>query len=210
MEFIFFPLIAYLLGSIPTAVWIGKCHFGIDVREHGSKNAGATNTFRVLGKKPGIIVLIIDVFKGIVATSLPLIYFDKYLMFQTNDFIAQVEISTAISAVVGHVFPLFARFKGGKGVATSLGIIIGMEPAAATICLILFLSVFLITNYVSLGAIIASLSFPFILKYIIGENSEWYLGFSILLSCMVILAHKKNIVRLIHGEENKMRLFKKK
>jgi glycerol-3-phosphate acyltransferase PlsY len=209
MEFILFPLIAYLLGSIPTAVWIGKCHFGIDVREYGSKNAGATNTFRVLGKKPGIIVLIIDILKGVVATSLPLYCFTNHLFFQSNTSLDHVEISAAIGAVIGHVFPVFARFKGGKGVATSLGVIIGFEPVAATICLVIFLSVFWVSHYVSLGAMIASLAFPFVLKCIVGETSEWHVGFSILLSFMVILTHKKNIVRLMHGEENKMHLFKK-
>jgi glycerol-3-phosphate acyltransferase PlsY len=209
MEFIVFPLIAYLLGSIPTAVWIGRLRFGIDVREHGSKNAGATNTFRVLGKKPGIIVLIIDITKGVIATSLPFFCFERQLMFQSTESLDQVEIIAAISAVTGHVFPLFARFKGGKGVATSLGVIIGLAPLAASVCIVIFLIVFLVSHYVSLGAMIASLTFPFVLKYILGENSEWHLGFSILLSCMVILTHRKNIVRLIHGEENKMKLFKK-
>jgi glycerol-3-phosphate acyltransferase PlsY len=209
MEFIVFPLIAYLLGSIPTAVWIGRLRFGIDVREHGSKNAGATNTFRVLGKKPGIIVLIIDIVKGVAAASLPFFCFERHLLFQAAESLDQVEIIAAISAVTGHVFPLFARFKGGKGVATSLGVIIGLAPLAASICIVIFLIVFLVSHYVSLGAMIASLTFPFVLKFIVGENSAWHLGFSILLSCMVILTHRKNIVRLMHGEENKMKLFKK-
>jgi glycerol-3-phosphate acyltransferase PlsY len=215
-DFFIFGLIAYILGSIPTAVWIGKVHYGIDVREHGSKNAGATNTFRVLGKKPGIIVLLIDILKGALASSLP--YFALSAMITLPDSgpnaeqligIGNVQIVASILAVVGHVFPIFAGFRGGKGVATSLGVIIGLQPIAAIICLVVFLSVFIASKYVSLGAMVAAVVFPFVVHFVLKNESLWMTLFSILLSVLVIFAHRKNIGRLMSGEENRMNLFKK-
>lgn len=208
MDYIIFSIVAYLLGSIPSAVWVGKAWYNIDVREHGSKNAGATNTFRVLGKKPGIVVLSIDIIKGALATFLPFIILQSALKIE-NDHIIQIQLLAAIFAVVGHVFPIFAQFKGGKGVATSLGVIIGLQPLAALICVVLFLIVFILFQFVSLGAIVAALSFPLIIRFVIQEDSNWLLSFSVLLSFLVIFAHRKNIGRLIKGEESKMNLFKK-
>lgn len=208
MDFILFSLIAYMLGSIPTAVWIGKAKYGLDVREHGSKNAGATNTFRVLGKKPGIIVLLIDVMKGALATFLPVILLDSSAG-TGNDHLIQLQILSAVFAVTGHVFPLFAQFRGGKGVATSLGVVIGLQPLAAVICLGLFLVVFISSKFVSLGAICAALAFPFVVRFILDEDSMWLSVFTVLLSSLVIIAHRKNIGRLMKGEESKMNLFKK-
>lgn len=199
-------LIAYLLGSVPTAVWVGKLKYGIDIREHGSKNAGATNTFRVLGKKPGILVLSVDVIKGILAASLPWIIFQNTL---SEAEVINAQVFAAFAAVLGHVFPLFAGFKGGKGVATSLGVIIGLHPFTAAICLGVFLVVFISSGFVSLGAIISAVLFPLILVFVFHADSPLLIGFSILLSCAVILAHRKNIKRLLAGNENKMNLFKK-
>ncbi|MFN5786754.1 MAG: glycerol-3-phosphate 1-O-acyltransferase PlsY [Flavobacteriia bacterium] len=207
MDFILFSIIAYLLGSIPTAVWIGRYRYGLDVREHGSKNAGATNTFRVLGKKPGILVLFIDIVKGALATALPEMILESNL--QDPDHLIQIRILSAIFAVTGHVFPIFAQFRGGKGVATSLGVIIGLQPIAALICVSLFLVVFVSSKYVSLGAITAAIAFPLINYFMLGEKSFWLLSFSLLLSALVIIAHRKNINRLMKGEETKMNLFKK-
>lgn len=208
MLYIVFSLVAYLFGSIPTAVWVGKAWYGIDVREHGSKNAGATNTFRVLGKKPGKIVLLIDVLKGAFATLIPVITSHFYLHLEIDTLI-KVQILASIFAVTGHVFPIFAQFRGGKGVATSLGVIIGLQPIAALICLVIFLIVFIGSKFVSLGAICASIAFPLVVRFVLKEESIWLFGFSILLSGLVIFAHRKNIGRLIKGEENKMNLFKK-
>ena len=115
----------------------------------------------------------------------------------------------AISAVIGHVFPVFAQFKGGKGVATSLGVIIGLTPLAAGICILIFLLVFILSQYVSLGALVAAICFPIVLKFIVGEESIWLLSFSTFLSILVLFAHRKNIVRLLQRNENKMNLFKK-
>ncbi len=206
MNFLIFGVIAYLLGSIPTAVWVGKKYYGMDVREHGSKNAGATNTFRVLGKKPGILVLLIDVFKGALAVLLPFFILQNQL---DSESIIHIQLVAAIAAVLGHVFPVFAQFKGGKGVATSLGIIIGIHPAAAMICLGIFLVIFILFHYVSLGAIVASIAFPLLIVYLFQVDSIWLRAFAIVLGAVVIFAHKKNIVRLMQGEENKMNLFKK-
>ena len=208
MDYIIFSIVAYLLGSIQSAVWVGKAWYNIDVREHGSKNAGATNTFRVLGKKPGIVVLSIDIIKGALATFLPVIVLNSTLRIE-NEHVIQIQILAAIFAVIGHVFPLFAQFKGGKGVATSLGVIIGLQPLAALICVVLFLLFFILFQFVSLGAIVAALSFPLVIRFIIQEDSHWLFSFSILLSFLVIFAHRKNIGRLVKGEEAKMNLFKK-
>lgn len=206
MDYFLFGLIAYLLGSVPTAVWVGKMRYGVDVREHGSKNAGATNTFRVLGKKPGIVVLSIDILKGFVAVFLPFVLDRGEWGSET---LIYLQLTSALCAVTGHVLPVFAGFKGGKGVATSLGVIIGIHPPAAGICLGIFLIVFILSSYVSLGAIIAACSFPVILATVFAVRSPWLIAFSIVLSAAVIYAHKKNIGRLLRREENKMNLFKK-
>ncbi len=206
MEVIAFIVIAYLIGSIPTAVWIGKAKYGIDVREHGSKNAGATNTFRVLGKKPGAIVLAIDILKGFIAVSLL-----KFINFSSwsSDELIQLQLLLGICAIIGHTLPVFAGFRGGKGVATSLGIIIGIQPFAALICFSVFLIIFIATSYVSLGAITAAILFPFVNYFILHNSNIYLIVFSVVLASAVIYAHKQNINRLIKGEENKMNLFKK-
>lgn len=204
--FSLFGLAAYLLGSIPTAVWVGKKNYKLDVREHGSKNAGATNTFRVLGKKPGIVVLLIDVCKGMLAVLLPFFFLNGVL---EEGIVIQIQLLAAILAVIGHVFPVFAQFNGGKGVATSLGIIIGIHPSAAGLCLALFLIVFILSKYVSLGAILAAMAFPLLIILLFKVDSLYLQVFSVLLSIVVIAAHRKNIVRLLHGEESKMNLFRK-
>lgn len=200
-------IIAYLLGSIPTAVWVGKSWYNIDVREHGSKNAGATNTFRVLGKKPGTVVLLIDVTKGVLAVLFPFLIYPQFQVFSVSE-MDRLQICAAVFAVVGHIFPLFANFKGGKGVATSLGIIFGIAPISASICLGIFLIVFVSFNYVSLGSIIAAACFP-ITVWLLKPDSLELKIFSLILGVLVILAHRKNIGRLVKGEEGKMNLFKK-
>jgi glycerol-3-phosphate acyltransferase PlsY len=201
-------LLGYLIGSIPTAVWVGKSFRGIDIREHGSKNAGATNTFRVLGKRFGWLVLTVDVSKGVLAACLP--HFFSYMLEGYKDEFLILQLCGSFSAVFGHVFPVFANFRGGKGVATSLGIVIGINPYAALVCLAIFLIVFLSSRYVSLGAIISALSFPFVSYFMIQQDARIMIVFTVVLGVMVILAHRKNIDRLWKGEENKMNLFAKK
>ena len=201
-------LLGYLIGSIPTAVWVGKAFHGIDIREQGSKNAGATNTFRVLGKRSGWFVLIVDVSKGILAACLP--HFFSYLLEGYKDEFLILQLCGSFSAVFGHVFPVFANFRGGKGVATSLGIVIGINPYAALVCLTIFLVIFLSSRYVSLGAIISALCFPFVSYFMIQEDARIMIVFTVVLGAMVIMAHRKNIDRLWKGEESKMNLFAKK
>lgn len=207
LHFVIYGFFAYLLGSIPTAVWVGKRFFGLDVREHGSKNAGATNTFRVLGKKPGIIVLFVDILKGLLAVLLPQLLLPSEIHYNE---LVNIKITAAIFVILGHVFPLFARFKGGKGVATSLGVIFALHPPAAFICLGIFLFVFLITHFVSLGAIITSVCFPILIILVFKETSFSLIVFAIVIGIAVVVTHKKNIKRLIDGCENKMYLIKKK
>ena len=199
-------LMAYMLGSVPSAVWVGKMLYGIDVRDYGSGNAGATNTFRVLGKKAGLPVLIMDILKGFLAVKMVWLT-GKYLP-DTQQFI-NLELSLGIASLLGHIFPIFAGFRGGKGVATSLGVVIGIVPLAAAVSMIIFLLVFISSRFVSLGAITAALFFPFVLKFAVGTDSVWLLSFGVVVSSMVIVAHRKNIKRLLKGEENKMNFSKK-
>lgn len=206
IEYVIFGLVGYFLGSIPTAVWVGRSKYNIDIREHGSLNAGATNTFRVLGKKAGTVVLLVDVVKGALATLLPF-FILPYSW--NNDLIVHLKIISGVAAVIGHIFPIFAQFYGGKGVATSLGIIIGLQPLAALVCLGLFLVVFILSSYVSLGAILAAISFPLVVKFVFHNDNSVLTYFTIILAIAVIAAHHKNIKRLINGNENKMNLFKK-
>lgn len=197
---------AYFLGSVPTAVWLGRVRYGIDVREHGSKNAGATNTFRILGKKAGKVVLGIDVLKGMIAVLLP--FFILPYPFTAAP-LTHVQLLASFLAVLGHVFPVFAGFKGGKGVATSLGVIIGLQPIAAGICLAVFLLVFIISNYVSLGSIVAATAFALLLWLAFPIQTVALPVFGSLLSVIVIIAHRKNIGRILAGTESKMNLFKR-
>src|SRR3954463_4049953 len=151
-------LTGYLFGSIPTAVWIGKFFYNIDVREYGSGNAGATNTFRVLGKKAGIPVLLIDVLKGFAAVCLA--YLSEYRP-SSNQFI-NLQLVLGIASLVGHIFPIFASFRGGKGIATLLGIILAVHPYAAFCAIAVFIITLLISSYVSLSSMTAALCFPVI------------------------------------------------
>jgi glycerol-3-phosphate acyltransferase PlsY len=201
-------VLGYLIGSVPTAFWFGKWFHGIDIREHGSKNSGATNTFRVLGKKTGWSVLLIDISKGLLSSLLPLFFTEYFSGFKDEQLILQ--LCSSFSAVLGHVFPIFASFRGGKGVATSLGIVLGINPIAALICLAFFIIVFVLTRFVSLGAICASLAFPAVSYFVLKEDTRIMIVFTLVLASLVIIAHRKNISRLLKGEENKMNLLKKK
>lgn len=202
MIFLILILTSYILGSIPSAVWVGKVFHNIDIREHGSHNAGATNTFRVLGNKWGWLVLIIDVGKGFVAATIPLFLNPFFIGIKDELLILQLVASFCV--IMGHVFPLFAQFRGGKGVATTLGIILAINLETALICVGLFLIVFLFTRFVSLGAIVAAVFFPVISFFVMKEDARIMIVFSILISLIVIFSHRKNINRLLRGEENKM------
>ncbi|HET8964393.1 MAG TPA: glycerol-3-phosphate 1-O-acyltransferase PlsY [Chitinophagales bacterium] len=197
---------AYLLGSIPTAVWIGKYFYKIDVREYGSGNAGATNTFRVLGKKAGIPVLLIDVLKGFAAVCLA--YLSNYA--KSSNQLINLQLVLGIASLVGHIFPIFASFRGGKGIATLLGIILAVHPYAAFISIGIFILVLFTSRYVSLSSMIAALCFPVIVIGIFKPTAPSLVIFSILIAIMVLITHQKNIERLLRKEESKAKLIKKK
>ena len=200
---------AYLLGSIPTAIWYGEAYFGVDVRKHGSGNAGATNTFRVLGKRAGTIVLLIDAIKGWIATSIALMLYYVHIIDWVD--CQNLKLLFGFAAVFGHIFPVFSSFKGGKGVATLLGMVMSVHPEAALVCMGIFFLVFISFNYVSLGAIIASLSFPILLLLkAFGPENTLVIIFGFLLFGMIVITHRKNIVKLLKGQENKMFLRNKK
>jgi len=191
------------LGSIPTSIWIGKRFYKIDVREFGSGNAGATNTFRVLGKRAGIPVLIIDILKGTCAVALAYLSNFEYA---SSEFI-NLQLGLGIAALIGHIFPVFAGFRGGKGVATMLGIVICIVPVACSLSLIVFLFVLLSTRIVSLSSMLAGVSFPIILNLILGNQNPVLLTFSLIVAALLIITHRKNIKRLLKKQESKVQLF---
>ena len=194
--------LAYLVGSIPSAIWVSKWFFGVDVRDYGSNNAGATNTFRVIGKFAGFSVLFLDILKGWVSVKILTTYFFSATLQQ--DAFINMQLAIGISAVLGHVFPVYEQFQGGKGVATLMGIILAINFPAAIGCVIIFLLIFLITNFVSLGAITAAFCFPIFTIFVLKSESPSLIYFSIFISILVIVTHKKNIERLLSGSENKM------
>ncbi len=197
---------AYLLGSIPTAVWWGRKFYGIDVREFGSGNSGATNTFRVLGKKAGIPVLAIDIIKGILAVLL--VYLSPFA-YDSSEFV-NLELGLGIAALVGHVFPIYAGFRGGKGVATMLGIVICITPLTSLLVLLVFLTVLIISKYVSLSSMSAGISFPVFLNIVLKNENQTLLIFSLFVAVLLLITHKKNIARLLKRQETKVDLFTKK
>lgn len=199
-------IIAYLVGSIPSAVWIGKYFYGIDVREYGSGNAGATNTFRVLGKRAGIPVLLIDIFKG--WASVNMAYLTDYRP-GSEQFI-NFQLVLGIAALLGHIFPVYAGFRGGKGIATLLGIILAVHPLAALLSIAVFIIVLLVSRYVSLGSMIAALSFPIIIIVFFKSPIPSLVIFSLVIAVLVLITHQKNIERLLRREESKTRLIKKR
>jgi glycerol-3-phosphate acyltransferase PlsY len=198
-------ILAYLIGSIPTAVWVSKSVFGIDIRDYGSGNAGATNSFRVLGSKWGIFVMLVDVTKGIIATSLYIL-----IPFYLNNELARTNFMIALGmvAVIGHIFPIFANFRGGKGVATLLGMALAIQPMVALLCLVVFLITLLSTRFVSLSSMLAGVAFMVLILFIFNEKETIYRLFAIIVAMMVVVTHQKNITRLIKGTENKLPFFK--
>ncbi len=198
-------IIAYLIGSIPSSVWLGKIFHGVDVREHGSGNAGATNTIRVLGLKTGIPVLIIDGLKGWFSIYLAHIIGGSHF---EDEALFNYQIVLGIAAFLGHLWPVFAGFRGGKGIATLTGIVIALFPYPFLVILGVFTIVFITTRYVSLGSIISSIVFPFIVVFVFHISTPSLVVFSIIIAVFVPYTHKSNIKRLLKGEESKLR-FKK-
>ncbi len=194
-------ILAYLLGSIPTAVWLGKLFFHIDVREYGSKNAGATNTIRTLGLPAGLAVFAIDVLKGFAATNLYriVIAWGEGSPEQWSAY----AILFGVLAVVGHIFPIFAGFRGGKGVATLCGVVLALHPLATLCVLGVFALVLAATRYVSLGSMTAGIAFPFFLFFLFRVRELPLLIFAIAIAVLLLVTHRANIVRLLHGKESR-------
>ena len=208
-------IISYLIGSTPTSIIVGRITKGIDIREHGSGNAGGTNVFRVLGWKPALFVVVIDVFKGWLPAA---IFAPAFYYAQIIPDLGVVQILCGFSAVLGHTYTIFARFKGGKGVGTLGGMLIALFPTAFPFCLAIALITIILTGYVSLASILASVSLPiflFILPPFFGVNPAplSLMVFSLLIPWFITFTHRSNIQRLRSGEENrfeKAMIFRKK
>ncbi|HER6475090.1 TPA: glycerol-3-phosphate 1-O-acyltransferase PlsY [Streptococcus pyogenes] len=198
MKLIIFILIAYLLGSIPTGLWIGQRFYHINLREHGSGNTGTTNTFRILGIKAGLTTLAIDILKGTVATILPVLF----------GLTTVSPIVIGFFAVLGHTFPIFAKFKGGKAVATSAGVLLGFAPLYLFFLASIFVLVLYLFSMISLASVVSAivgvlsvLTFPAI--HFLLPNYDYFLTFIvILLAFIIIIRHKDNISRIKHHTEN--------
>jgi acyl phosphate:glycerol-3-phosphate acyltransferase len=198
-------ILAYLIGSVPTAVWVSRSVFNIDIRDYGSGNAGATNTFRVLGSKWGTFVMLVDMLKGLLAVKLAFLL-PYYVV---NDFArTNFQIGLGLAAVLGHIFPIWAEFRGGKGVATLFGLVLGISPLTALGCVGVFTLVLYLTRFVSLSSILASLAFPIFILVVFNVDNETYRIFAIAVALLVILTHQKNITRLLRGSESKAPIFK--
>ena len=197
--------VAYLIGSVPTSVWISKAFFGIDIRDYGSGNAGATNSFRVLGPRWGTIVMVVDMMKGFAAVKLA--YFIPFYV--DNEFARTgFQIGLGLAAVLGHIFPIWAEFRGGKGVATLFGLVLGISPVSAVCCVGVFLLVLYLTRFVSLSSILASVAFPVFILIIFNVDNPAYRVFAVAVALLVILTHQKNIGRLLRGGESKVPILK--
>ena len=197
MDYLFF-LLAYLIGSIPSSVWIGKRFYNLDVREHGSGNAGATNSFRILGKRVGSVVLIIDIFKAWLSTYV--------LSYMANDQSTENMLGLGMVAVLGHIFPIYIGFRGGKGIASLLGVIIAIQPTAALFSILTFLISLIFSRYVSLSSILAACTFPATIILYLKSDSNALIIFSVMVSVLVLFTHKKNIERLFKKEESRVKL----
>lgn len=194
-------IFSYLLGSIPSAIWIGKWFYQKDIREFGSGNAGATNTFRVLGKKAGIPVLVLDILKGFIAVQLA---YSPLGITPGSEAFMNLKIILGISAFLGHLFPVFAEFRGGKGVATLLGACLAISWQPTLMSLGVFVILLLTTGYVSLGSIGASLFYPFSVIVIIQTEYPTMVVYSMLIAFLLLITHQKNIERLFKKQEGRI------
>jgi glycerol-3-phosphate acyltransferase PlsY len=198
-------VLAYLIGSIPTSVWVSNYFFNFDIRDYGSGNPGATNSYRVLGSRWGTFVMLVDMLKGIAAVKLALLlpeYADNEINLQN------LQMCLGFAAVVGHIFPIWADFRGGKGVATLFGIVLGISPWTALSCVGIFALVLYLTRFVSLSSILASIAFPVFILVIFNVDNPTYRVFAIAVALMMLLTHQKNIGRLLKGSESKVPILK--
>jgi len=201
-------LFAYLLGSLATSVWISKLFYGIDIRDYGSGNAGATNVFRVLGKKAGIPTMIIDMAKGFAAVKIAL-FFTELFPLGSNAYI-NLQLALGAAAVLGHLFPIYVGFRGGKGVATLFGIGLAIHPLATLLAFSVFIITLIISKYVSLGSMLAGIIFPILVIYVFKTEAPSLIIFSLFVAVGLIYTHRKNIIRLVKREESKAYLFKRR
>jgi len=198
-------ILAYFIGSIPTALLISSRFFGVDIRDYGSGNMGATNTFRVLGAKFGTVVMIFDILKGMLAVFL----YNLLPHYATNEFDrTNFMVGLGLAAVVGHIFPIFAQFKGGKGVATLFGMILALQPLIAISCVGVFLLVLFLTRYVSLSSILAGIFLPICVLWIWNDDVVAYRVFAVLVAFMIVLTHQKNIIKILNGNESRVPILK--
>jgi len=200
-------VLAYLLGSIPAAVWIGKKFHNIDVREHGSGNAGTTNTIRVLGWVTGIPVLLIDIAKGWLAAMLPVFF---HLADPGSALMTNLQLIAGIIAIIGHILPVFAGFRGGKGVATVFGVFLALQTLLTLCSMGIFLTVLFTTGIVSISSMIAGISFPVFLFVFFNTPSVLFKIFAVLVGVALLVTHKENILRIWRGEEKKLLKFGRK
>ena len=202
---IIFICLSYLTGAFPSAVWIGRAFFNIDVREHGSGNAGATNTFRILGFKAGLPVLILDIMKGWISVNYAMFFSESN--FNPERFF-EIQLVFGLAAVFGHLFPIYTGFRGGKGIATILGLLLAVHHVAALVSLLFFILILFISRYVSLSSILASCIFPIViilLQQTSNEVNESLFLFSIFVPILSLITHQKNIERLLRNEETKIK-----
>ena len=191
-------LLGYVFGSLPNGLWLVKAFYKIDIRDYGSKNIGSTNVFRTVGAKPAACVLILDILKGVI----PLILAAKFLS-GSSEYLHYFVVITALGALLGHNYSLFLHFKGGKGVATGLGLFAYLEPIAALVGFLVWAVIVFLTRYVSLGSIVGAIcaaAMGFVWGYPLP-----YAIFGVLAAAFVILKHKENIGRLLNGTESKIK-----
>lgn len=200
MNDVFLLASAYLLGAIPFGLFVAKQVKGIDIREHGSKNIGATNVGRVVGKKWGLFVFALDVLKGFLATQLQ---FASDISTGLNQI--QLGMALAVFAIIGHSFPVWLRFKGGKGVATSLGVFLGLLPIPTLITFGVWLAVFFTSRIISISSLLAAVIFPLVVHFFKKEDAYYnlWLGIALILCIFMFYTHRQNIQRLKNGEEKK-------
>lgn len=205
LEYAIVAVISYLIGSIPTALWAGRIVRGIDIREYGSGNVGTTNTFRVLGWKAGVVVAAVDLWKGwfcanMVAKIVP----------HHPEYHVLVSMVAGLVAVIGHMYPLYSNFKGGKGALTAGGVMLGVVPISALFAISVFLIVLFTTRFASLASIVAVISFPIIVQFNLDKSVDdgpYILIAGVIIPVSVIIKHRSNIVRLFKGTENRLPPF---
>lgn len=219
LNLLFIVILSYLVGSIPVSIIMTKIIKGVDVRDFGSGNAGGTNASRVLGKKYGMLIILLDALKGVIAVVLiSRLYFGSFPFPNTTPFddFTLVQIIAGVAAIIGHIWTIFAGFKGGKGIATGLGVLVSIVTIDLLVAFGIFLAVMFISKYISLASIIAAISVPLTMivrENIFGVEIQSYhtiLPFVIGIALLVIYTHRSNVERLLSGSENKISLSKKK